>query len=463
MKNNLKAKSQFNPVVTSAWSCHRTHRSFELRLKRTLKKLTYCLASHFVNAPTFYGKATVSDSKGSAEGFNADIQSNHLKKKCTGIDRALEKKKAKVDELAFRLLSDTTTNEYNHEKKDWPLPAEPLSDASRLITFPPRGDSLQPFGTDEKASSGSLAPKAWDNGTIPFPPLHSEPHDKGKVSQRTSLEPVYEDPQAAKKRPSLAELRRRSMTPTEQQESAINGTQDSTDTEPGSRFFRSSSGSPASLLNRRPTSPRKVSLSNISRLSISRPILQNSPLSSNMPSPLISPPTFSFTKPVGPTPLRPSRPASLDNETLDFMRDNTTRMVLPPSFDYFNTSGLAPNDPNSTATPSKKRTTPSSSNVVAQQTRASIEARLGLPAGHSVPRNDDTPELGAKVPFGRRLSSGDGVDPADRELGAIEQYNEARSEEWVEEKRVSGSSRGGLGQGTLWKDRSGRYHFVRDI
>lgn len=202
-------------------------------------------------------------------------------------------------------------------------------------------------------------------------------------------------------------------------------------------------------------------------ISISRPQLMVQLCS---PPILENPITVPFEKRPGPPPTRPPRPDSLDEETLAFMRESGTRMVLPPS-----NRGSA-----STATASTPRSQTSS-----------IEARLGFPSGcGTTPRSCSiesplaarfTLDPNQRLPI--RDSSGsvrysrfseyvryhengtrvvDGVDAQDREIGPIEQYDASKEGDWVLEERIS-QRRDGKGGGMLFRDRWGGFHFVADI
>jgi hypothetical protein len=119
---------------------------------------------------------------------------------------------------------------------------------------------------------------------------------------------------------------------------------------------------------------------------------------------------------------------------------------------------------------------------------SSIEARLGLPSGHSTPRTGslDSP-LAARFPLGvsqplqvrdstgsvtvSRFSqyvrnecggyAGDGVEEGDRDLGPIEQYDVSKEGQWKLVKRVSRGPNGNPGM--LFRDSMGAFHFVADI
>jgi hypothetical protein len=174
--------------------------------------------------------------------------------------------------------------------------------------------------------------------------------------------------------------------------------------------------------------------------------------------------TVPFTKRAGPPPPRPQRPESLDEETLAFMRESGTRMVLPST----------PRSSASTSTPRSQT--------------SSIEARLGFPAGFGN-RQSGKRSCSIESPLaahfsGQRLpvrdSSGsvrysrfseyvkyagargaDGVEVQDREVGPIEQYRASKEGDWILEKRVS--RKDGAQGGMLFRDRWGGFHFVGDI
>jgi hypothetical protein len=199
-------------------------------------------------------------------------------------------------------------------------------------------------------------------------------------------------------------------------------------------------------------------------VAISRPILLSQ--YSSLPIPRNAA-TVPFTKPIGPSPPRPPRPDSLDDETIAFMQQGGMRMVIGPN-------NRASNSTVSSFTP--------------RSYSSSIEARLGLPSGHSTPRTDslDSP-LAARFPLDpfqplpirdstgsvtfSRFSeyvraerggyAGDGVDEDDRELGPLEQFDKTKDDQWTLEKRVSKGPNGNPGM--LFRDKGGAFHFVADI
>ncbi|KAL1793443.1 hypothetical protein ACET3X_008425 [Alternaria dauci] len=202
-------------------------------------------------------------------------------------------------------------------------------------------------------------------------------------------------------------------------------------------------------------------------ISISRPQLMAQLCS---PPILENPITVPFEKRTGPPPIRPPRPDSLDDETLAFMRESGTRMVLPSS----NRASA------STATVSTSRSQASS-----------IEARLGFPSGcgtaprscslesplaarfmldpnRCLPVRDSSGSVGYSrfSEYVRHRHDGmrapDGVDAEDREIGPIEQYDVSKEGDWMLEKRIS-YGRDGNGGGMLFRDRWGGFHFVADI
>ncbi|RAR06673.1 hypothetical protein DDE82_003209 [Stemphylium lycopersici] len=201
-------------------------------------------------------------------------------------------------------------------------------------------------------------------------------------------------------------------------------------------------------------------------ISISRPQLTAQLFSPPIPEQTS---TVPFEKRAGPAPQRPARPDSLDDDTLAFMRETGTRMVLSTS-----NRGSA-----STSTASTPRSQASS-----------IEARLGFPSGHGTPRNSSlesplaarfSPDPSLRLPV--RDSSGslvysrfseyveyqrqgvhvsNGIDPQDREVGPIELFRPDKQGDWSLEKRVSSGVDGKDG-GMLFRDRWGGFHFVADI
>lgn len=212
-------------------------------------------------------------------------------------------------------------------------------------------------------------------------------------------------------------------------------------------------------------SPRSSITTSSGRIiSISRPMLV--PQSQVSPVPK-HPVTVPFTKPAGGPPPRPPRPDSIDEETLAFMREASTRMVLPANHRISASTASA--------------STPRSG-------ISSVNSRLGLPDGYGAPRKNtlDSP-LAVQFPWNRlkplpmRNSNGsikyshfseyvktqkdgyadDGVDAADRDVGPIEQYNKDKEGDWVLAKRVSKGP--GDQPGMLFRDRLNGFHFVADI
>ncbi|KAL5119072.1 hypothetical protein ACEQ8H_002996 [Pleosporales sp. CAS-2024a] len=200
------------------------------------------------------------------------------------------------------------------------------------------------------------------------------------------------------------------------------------------------------------------------RVAISRPIPL--PQYCSLPIPENAA-TVPFTKPDGPRPARPRRPDSLDDETIAFMQQSGMRTVIGPG-------NRASNSTASSGTP--------------RSHCSSVEARLGLPSGHSTPRTSslDSP-LAARFPLDLSLPlpmrdstgsvkfsrfsdyvrsqrggyAGDGVDEEDRELGPIEQFDQSKEGQWTVEKRVSKGPNGNPGM--LFRDEAGSFHFVADI
>jgi hypothetical protein len=197
---------------------------------------------------------------------------------------------------------------------------------------------------------------------------------------------------------------------------------------------------------------------------ISRPTL----LAQNSSPPIPKNPiTVPFNRPTGPPPHRPPRPETLDDETIALMQQGGSRMVL------FTKNRIS----DSTASSSTLRSHTSS-----------IEARLGLPSGHSTPRTGslDSPlavrfPLDVSQPLQVRDSTGsvtvsrfsqwvknecggyasDGVEEEDRDLGPIEQYDGSKEGLWKPVKRVSKGPNGNPGM--LFRDTMGAFHFVADI
>ncbi|KAH9872814.1 hypothetical protein J1614_005208 [Plenodomus biglobosus] len=212
-------------------------------------------------------------------------------------------------------------------------------------------------------------------------------------------------------------------------------------------------------------SPRSsITTSNGRIISISRPMLVSQSQVSPVPK---HPVTVPFTKPTGVPPPRPPRPDSIDEETLAFMREASTRMVLPANHRISASTASA--------------STPRSG-------ISSVNSRLGLPDGYGTPRKNtlDSP-LAVQFPWNPlkplpvRDSNGsvkysrfseyvkmqkdgyadDGVDAADRDIGPIEQYDKDKEGDWVLVKRVSKGP--GDQPGMLFRDRLNGFHFVADI
>ncbi|KAG9196234.1 hypothetical protein G6011_01355 [Alternaria panax] len=212
------------------------------------------------------------------------------------------------------------------------------------------------------------------------------------------------------------------------------------------------------------TSLTKVQIRSIS---ISRPQLMAQLCS---PPILENPNTVPFEKRPGPPPVRPPRPDSLDEETLSFMREGGTRMVLPSS-NRGSTSTATVSTPRSQASsiearlgfPSGCGTTPRSCSI-----ESPLAARFTLDPGQRLPVRDSSgsARYSRFSKYVRYQHDGthsvDGVDTEDREIGPIEQYDASKEGDWVLEKRVS-QGRNGNGGGMLFRDRWGGFHFVADI
>jgi hypothetical protein len=186
------------------------------------------------------------------------------------------------------------------------------------------------------------------------------------------------------------------------------------------------------------------------KLVISRPVLTPQPSD-------FEPTTFarvSFTRPEGPLPQRPPRPASLDEATLALIRDKGTRMVLP--------------------------STTRSSISTAPDSHSSASRRLGWPSGRTALRSPLTPCFSSKslplVPKRRVRGSRyiaeylrsishhtrHATDPSGEPGASMELFRATKDgEDWTLEKRASGGTGGNPGM--LFKDGSGGWHFVADL
>ncbi|KAI8940764.1 hypothetical protein NX059_002030 [Plenodomus lindquistii] len=365
--------------------------------------------------------------------FNAGIQDHNVKKKAS---RFFPRKQDKVDK---------------------PLPAPPTDSFSDGIA-----------GGQDPAFDTSNGNKIFEDDTagvdkpLPFLPA---PLDLLRKSRPTSdienTEPLTTYPAAAvarsKSRPSLTALKTKSRSPRISARLCISVSP--TDPSPPQRR---SVFVPLPVIH----GPRSSVITPSGRsVSISRPMLlphgsQVSPVPKN-------PATVPFTKPTGNPPHRPPRPDSIDEETLAFMRESGTRMVLSANHRMSDSTASA--------------STPRSG-------LSSINSRLGLPDGYGTPRKNtlDSP-LAVQLPVNPfkplpvRDSDGsvkysrfseyiktqqdgygdDGIDTEDREIGPIEQYDKNREGDWTVVKRIS---RGPGGQpGMLFRDRWNGFHFVADV
>jgi hypothetical protein len=359
-------------------------------------------------------------------------------------------------------------------KTESPLPASlPNASSSTLVV----GDERAVHRDSAEGASSASSTLCPFSQVLPAP---SDPSGNNYASFKLEGDSVK-----LKLRPSFAKLRSKSAS------SPSTLTVDIVLIIPGSRLFRSKDNSneteslpppppvpqipvdPTEPLPHRPTltplhsmrNSRSSSIIGHNRnASISRPSLL--PQYSSPPIPE-NPITVPFIKPLGPPPRRPPRPESLDDETIALMQQGDSRMVL------LNSNRVS----GSTALSSTPRSHTSS-----------IEARLGLPSGHSTPRTNSLESpLAARFPLDvsqplqvrdstgsvtvSRFSqwykhecggyAGDGVEEDDRDLGPIEQYDKSKENQWKLVKRISKGPNGNPGM--LFRDVMGAFHFVADI
>ncbi|KAI4708666.1 hypothetical protein J4E89_006722 [Alternaria sp. Ai002NY15] len=417
-------------------------------------------ASHFFrDSPSRDEKTAIADS--SDIDFDAGIQDVDMRKKPS---RFFGRKNDKLNKPLPTLPSN-------------PNPSTPLSPVATRVTLGQQGDSFENLPDYE-----DLEEEEYQTSSPALPP----------ASRGLSATPEHKharggEPVRSKSRPNFALLREKGMF------SAIHANFNSMLTLVlGSRLFGGSKNNDSTQSPTPPPVPqiptsvplskaRRPVLTSLSTARTSRASLvkaQNRSVSISRPqlmAQLCSPPipedhvTVPFEKRPGPPPPRPPRPDSLDEETLAFMRESGTRMVLPSS-----NRGST-----STATASTPRSQASS-----------IAARLGFPSGHGTPRTCSiesplaarfTPDPNQALPV--RDSSGDlvlsrfseyvryqqqrshavdGVDAEDREVGPIELWDPSKEGDWTLEKRIS-QGRDGRPGGMLFRDRWGGFHFVADI
>lgn len=395
----------------------------------------------------------------------------------------------------------SAASRFFRKQDDKPLPAPPPASNFPRDALPltPSGD----IGGGKEAFGNAVAETTIGAEKKPLPSRPAKIQSTksqartvaGEVSGATQT--VRTADLVAKKRPSLASLRRSSML-----DNLIARFPFLADTAVGSRIFRPATGDidapppvpqiPIDTPTPKPRRPvirpvvtarsAQSSLSSSGRkVSISRPVTS---AQVSLPQTEFNIPNTTFVKPSRPPPPRPPRPESVDWELVALSRDVGSRMVL--------------HTPQHTRTPTVSTTSSARSRALTRVQSEDVYSRLGLPSGHSsvsTPRSltFDSPlssPLAANFPqdpsrplpfrdssgsvkgYGRfsayvkarqQYRSGayeDGVDPDDRELGPIEQYRASRCADWTLEKRVSGK----LGErGMLFRDRRGGWHFVADF
>ncbi|OAL51229.1 hypothetical protein IQ07DRAFT_643341 [Pyrenochaeta sp. DS3sAY3a] len=349
----------------------------------------------------------------------------------------------------------------NSETTEKPLPAPPSRASSSTLTQADSASSGYQVEGEERA--GDEQSSVQEQKPLPYAPASTDPAELTASLEPCKLSSEAETPKP-KSRPSLAALRSKSSrifrrnTPATHPPPPPLPPQISVDPD-----------SPPIPLPPRSALRRQRgygSNSQRNRPNISRP-MPPTHQPSDMPIPE-NHVTVPFTRPAGPPPPRPPRPASIDEDTLALMRDATARMVLP------GVQGSASNTAVSTPRPS------------ASSSR-SIETRLGIPSGHGAPR---APSLEATLaaPFPQdaamplpiqnkdgsfrgysgftkdlREKKGEGMPAGTKaeETGPIERFAEGKDGDWVMEKRVSKGPNGN--PGVLWRHRSGGWHFVPDV
>ncbi|KAF2868419.1 hypothetical protein BDV95DRAFT_128739 [Massariosphaeria phaeospora] len=205
-----------------------------------------------------------------------------------------------------------------------------------------------------------------------------------------------------------------------------------------SRFFRAASSTSTSTSH---------TSNSAARARTSRPSLK-----SLLRTPSPAPATSSAARRRTPPP-RPPRPESLDAETLALLRDSSMRMCIPlttpPRASVYNTATQ------SASSPRELSLDPNAPMPLAA--RVSSDFRFGS----AIFANDNNYNNGA---------DGMGMGVNGRPLpvrptvtyDAIEQFDPHRTTQWEMLRRVSGGTTGAT-PGVLWRDESGRMHFVADI
>ncbi|KAH7386720.1 hypothetical protein DE146DRAFT_768315 [Phaeosphaeria sp. MPI-PUGE-AT-0046c] len=198
---------------------------------------------------------------------------------------------------------------------------------------------------------------------------------------------------------------------------------------------------------------------------ISRPMLVQQYSSPPIPE---NPSTVAFIKRPGPPPQRPSRPDSLDDDTIAFMQQGCTRMVLH-GVSRLSSSTVSSSTTRSHASSIEARLglhSYSGSSTRTGSLESPLAARFPLDIHHPLPIRDSTGSVRTShfSQFVRNECggyAGDGVDEEDRDLGPIEQYDQTKENEWKLVKRVSSGPNGNPGM--LFRDKMGAFHFVADI
>ncbi|KAH8725233.1 hypothetical protein GQ44DRAFT_707366 [Phaeosphaeriaceae sp. PMI808] len=314
------------------------------------------------------------------------------------------------------------------KKSDKPLPAPPSNASSCTVTGPdPPQSELAPSPKSTR-SSGDARNLTGPDDDMPRESRYAKILSlRGKSSRffRSSVPAEWSPPPPPSPQISVDPI----------------STYSTSTTSPSARHSRSSIG---------PHRGRGVSISSISRPTL---IPQNSDLS--VPD---IPTTVPFKKRAGPPPPRPPRPASLEADTIAFMQESATRMVLPNSYRSSNstTDSIAPNSQTSSIVArlglfSGTGTQPNPSFDSPPQTRVSSDTPLPLPE-----RNSAGSDNVGRFSNARRV-----VDGADGELGSMEIYDPNRQGDWTVQERVCRGPNGNPGM--LLRDRMGGFHFIPDI
>ncbi|KAF1942052.1 hypothetical protein EJ02DRAFT_444306 [Clathrospora elynae] len=424
-----------------------------------MKNLRNKASRFFRDSPTPDEKAAaIADS--SEVDFDAGIQDASLKKKSS---RFFWNKNDKLDKplpalpssssssTLIALIAPRVTGNEEHGDRFDDLPDHEDGDkaSEKPLPFPPALCDLSVSPEPKSTVGGPDVPKLKPRSSFATLKSKGSRLFRGNNNSPTHSPPPPPIPQIPVEAP-VPKIRRPVLTPS-----------------PSARDSRSSLGNSKGT----PSHSARDSRSSLTipkgrSISISRPILMAQLCSPPIPE---HPITVPFTKRTSPPPSRPPRPDSLDEETLAFMRESGTRMVIPSS-----SRGSA-----STTTCSTPRSHASS-----------IEQRLGFPSGHGTPRTsslgsplaahfprDPSQRLPVRdsagsvkysrfseyVKYEQGAFASDGVDAEDREVGPVEQYRASKEGQWTLENRVSRGQDEKPGGGMLFRDKDAGFHLVADF